>query len=63
METLDKLRQTRDTLNDILTENDQLKIEVTFDTFCLCVCYIVPMLVDCCSFYFASPMIAAPFQV
>ena len=33
VETLDKLRQTRDTLNDILTENDQLKIEVTFDTF------------------------------
>merc|ERR1712156_998700 len=29
VETLDKLRQTRDTLNDILTENDQLKIEVT----------------------------------
>merc|ERR1712130_954218 len=28
VETLDKLRQTRDTLNDILTENDQLKIEV-----------------------------------
>merc|ERR1719300_1148365 len=27
VETLDKLRQTRDTLNDILTENDQLKIE------------------------------------
>merc|ERR1719391_1809120 len=27
VEILDKLRQTRDTLNDILTENDQLKIE------------------------------------
>ena len=37
VETLDKLRQTRDTLNDILTENDQLRIEVTFDTFFLCV--------------------------
>ena len=31
VETLDKLRQTRDTLNDILTENDQLKIEVSFN--------------------------------
>ena len=28
VETLDKLRRTRDTLNDIVTENDQLKIEV-----------------------------------
>ena len=28
-ETLDKLRKTRDTLNDIVTENDQLKIEVS----------------------------------
>merc|ERR1712041_21257 len=26
VETLDKLRKTRDTLNDIVTENDQLKI-------------------------------------
>ena len=29
VETLDKLRKTRDTLNDIVTENDQLKIEVS----------------------------------
>merc|ERR1712176_1410127 len=28
VETLDKLRKTRDTLNEIVTENDQLKIEV-----------------------------------
>ena len=28
VETLNKLRKTRDTLNDIVTENDQLKIEV-----------------------------------
>merc|ERR1711862_505168 len=27
VETLDKLRKTRDTLNEIVTENDQLKIE------------------------------------
>merc|ERR1719367_1218903 len=32
VETLDKLRQTRDTLNDILTENDQLKIEDNLQT-------------------------------
>merc|ERR1712032_779685 len=32
VETLDKLRQTRDTLNDILTENDQLKIEEDLHT-------------------------------
>merc|ERR1712130_490868 len=32
VETLDKLRQTRDTLNDILTENDQLKIEDDLNT-------------------------------
>merc|ERR1719331_2367426 len=32
VETLDKLRQTRDTLNDILTENDQLKIEDGLNT-------------------------------
>ena len=30
VETLNKLRKTRDTLNDIVTENDQLKIEVGF---------------------------------
>merc|ERR1712037_1021260 len=32
VETLDKLRQTRDTLNDILTENDQLRIEDGLNT-------------------------------
>ena len=36
VETLKRLRNTRDTLNDIVTENDQLKIEVSgvvsFDT-------------------------------
>merc|ERR1712192_285858 len=32
VETLDKLGQTRDTLNDILTENDQLKIEEDLQT-------------------------------
>ena len=36
VETLDKLRKTRDTLNDIVTENDQLKIEVSFIFGCLC---------------------------
>ena len=30
VETLNKLQKTRDTLNDIVTENDQLKIEVGF---------------------------------
>merc|ERR1712025_583999 len=30
VETLDKLRKTRDTLNDIVNENDQLKIEDDF---------------------------------
>ena len=33
VETLDKLRKTRDTLNDIVNENDQLKIEVSFNLF------------------------------
>ena len=33
VETLDKLRKTRDTLNDIVTENDQLKIEVSNNTY------------------------------
>ena len=28
VETLEKLRQTRDTLNNIVNENDQLKIQV-----------------------------------
>ena len=28
VETLNKLRETRDTLNEIFIENDQLKIEV-----------------------------------
>lgn len=32
VETLDKLRKTRDTLNDIVTENDQLKIEDEFNS-------------------------------
>lgn len=36
VETLDKLRKTRDTLNDIVTENDQLKIEVSFIVGCFC---------------------------
>ena len=30
VETLNKLRETRDTLNEIFIENDQLKIEVIF---------------------------------
>ena len=50
---MDKLRQTRDTLNDILTENDQLKIEVIFDTF------FVRVLLDSC-YFFVSPMVACP---
>merc|ERR1719318_755003 len=32
VETLNKLRKTRDTLNDIVTENDQLKIEDDLNT-------------------------------
>merc|ERR1719350_1703608 len=32
VETLDKLQKTRDTLNDILTENDQLRIEDDLQT-------------------------------
>merc|ERR1719462_313027 len=32
VETLNKLRKTRDTLNDIVNENDQLKIEEDFSS-------------------------------
>ena len=40
VETLDKLRKTRDTLNDIVTENDQLKIEVSSNVLWWCLCAI-----------------------
>ena len=33
VETLNKLRETRDTLNEIFIENDQLKIEVNYFVF------------------------------
>ena len=33
VETLNKLRETRDTLNEIFIENDQLKIEVNYCVF------------------------------
>ena len=49
VETLDKLRKTRDTLNDIVTENDQLKIEVSNRMVVFSCCYskFVNMSIPC----------------